>query len=195
MKPKCSIDSCDNNSRARTWCIKHYQRWNKYGDPNHVEVIKTFCLEDALAVRSEPQGDCLVWLGSLSADGYAIYGGNESNDHGTKYLHRIMWEREMGERIPDGMEIDHLCYVRNCISTSHMRLATRAEQVRNLAGLKKNNKSGVRGVYWCARERCYMAQVRHEGKTHYLGRFTDPLDAKPLVEAKREELYGKDYAG
>ncbi len=29
----CSIDACQDRSRTRGWCSRHYQRWLKYGDP------------------------------------------------------------------------------------------------------------------------------------------------------------------
>lgn len=29
----CSIDGCENPSRARTWCNKHYLIWQNHGDP------------------------------------------------------------------------------------------------------------------------------------------------------------------
>ena len=30
----CSIEGCNKQYAARGWCITHYKRWNKYGDPN-----------------------------------------------------------------------------------------------------------------------------------------------------------------
>lgn len=29
----CTIDGCTNKQNARTWCSKHYSRWQRYGDP------------------------------------------------------------------------------------------------------------------------------------------------------------------
>lgn len=184
----CALEECDNNSRARGWCPKHYQRWKKYGDPRKVEIIKTFSLEDALAVRTEWVNGCLLWTGACTEDGYAQYNG-ENKKYGTTFLHRIMWEREHGA-IPDGLEIDHLCFVRNCINTDHFRLADRFQQTAHLAGLKSNNKSGVRGVHWVEREQKWLATLKKNKKTYYLGRFDAPEDAKLIVQAKLEELHG-----
>jgi lambda repressor-like predicted transcriptional regulator len=30
----CTIDGCDKLVRARGWCSKHYQRWQRHGDPS-----------------------------------------------------------------------------------------------------------------------------------------------------------------
>ncbi len=32
----CSIPDCGKRVLARGWCGMHYQRWERYGDPNHV---------------------------------------------------------------------------------------------------------------------------------------------------------------
>lgn len=37
-KSTCSIDGCESPVRARGWCIQHYQRWRKHGDPE-VRVV------------------------------------------------------------------------------------------------------------------------------------------------------------
>ena len=30
----CTITDCNNEHAARGWCMKHYKRWHKHGDPN-----------------------------------------------------------------------------------------------------------------------------------------------------------------
>ncbi len=30
---QCSIDGCEGDSHARSWCYRHYERWKAYGDP------------------------------------------------------------------------------------------------------------------------------------------------------------------
>ena len=31
----CAVLNCSGPVKSRGWCDKHYQRWRKYGDPNH----------------------------------------------------------------------------------------------------------------------------------------------------------------
>lgn len=47
--------------------------------------------------------------------------------------HRFVYEQIRGP-IPDGMDIDHLCRVRNCVNPDHMEPVTRRENT--LRGLK-----------------------------------------------------------
>jgi hypothetical protein len=30
----CSIEGCETGAAARGWCRKHYNRWQRHGDPN-----------------------------------------------------------------------------------------------------------------------------------------------------------------
>lgn len=48
---------------------------------------------------------------------------------GGRYAHRWRWETEHGP-IPAGLEIDHLCYQRDCVNTDHMELVGRKENTR-----------------------------------------------------------------
>jgi hypothetical protein len=34
----CSVDGCDGEARARGWCLRHYQRWRRYGDATYEPV-------------------------------------------------------------------------------------------------------------------------------------------------------------
>lgn len=40
MSQQCSIDLCDKPSRKKTWCVAHYERWRRYGDPEGVPTPK-----------------------------------------------------------------------------------------------------------------------------------------------------------
>lgn len=63
---------------------------------------------------------CWRWAGYVAPDGYAYY----SN----KSAHRYAYKTYCGP-IPDGLEIDHLCNVRDCVNPKHLRLATPMENM------------------------------------------------------------------
>jgi hypothetical protein len=51
--PPCSVEGCDNVSRARTWCTKHYQMWQAHHDPLYVPPTKA---ERGLIPHGTPHG-------------------------------------------------------------------------------------------------------------------------------------------
>lgn len=183
----CSIDGCGKPSRARSWCRMHYQRWQKHGDPLGAAYQGP---EAAFLAKTEPLvGDpgCLIWTGGTDRDGYGQLGVNGR----TVKAHRYAWERERGP-IPDGMTIDHTCWERSCVNPEHLRLATRADNNRNLSGVRKNGGGLPRGVTRDGRR--YRARVKHNGTEHHLGTFETVEQASQAAQTERAVLFG-EFAG
>ena len=65
--------------------------------------------------------DCWEWCAGISAKGYGTFlvEGKEW------YAHRAAWLLYRGP-IPDGLVLDHMCRVRNCVNPDHLRLVTLA---------------------------------------------------------------------
>lgn len=76
-------------------------------------------------------GPCLLYLGADNGKGYGQFGYNGKNG----YAHRYAWERINGP-IPEGMTVDHLCRVRNCVNTAHMELVDGPENTRRGAAAR-----------------------------------------------------------
>ena len=72
-------------------------------------------------VRQE--GDCWVWTGSLSRDGYGCF--NLGNGRTANAVHRLTFE-ELRAPIPPGLVIDHLCRNRACVNPWHLDPVTNA---------------------------------------------------------------------
>lgn len=66
---------------------------------------------------------CWLWTGYIKPNGYATFypGGGRHVDK--IYVHRWAYESSKGP-IPDGLEIDHLCNVRNCVNPEHLEVVT-----------------------------------------------------------------------
>ena len=75
----------------------------------------------------EPNTGCFLWIGSITDSGYGEI--NARKTHGTNLAHRIMYEIVRGP-IPKGLDIDHLCRVRNCVNPDHMEPVTNQENTR-----------------------------------------------------------------
>lgn len=64
-------------------------------------------------------GKCIVWTGHVRDSGYATI-----QHEGRKQLvHRVAYKLVVGP-IPDGYEVDHLCFVRHCVNPSHLEAVT-----------------------------------------------------------------------
>lgn len=55
--------------------------------------------------------------------------------------------------------------------------------------LNVNNQSGVRGVYWSAREQCWIAKIGLRGKSITIGRFDDLEKAAQARRSAEADLY------
>lgn len=120
----CSIDTCGKPHEARGWCQMHYRRFQRNGDPT-VFAPQYSTVEDALTGRSVQEGECRVWTGAKSADGY----GRIKHQGAPRGAHRVAWELIHGV-VPHGMELDHLCRNRACINVDHLEPVTHAENMR-----------------------------------------------------------------
>lgn len=81
-------------------------------------------LPAAFAAKTRP-ADCTVWIGATNNKGYGVLTIN-----GERHLaHRVAYEAEYGP-IPDGMVLDHVCRVRNCVRPDHLEVVTVGENNR-----------------------------------------------------------------
>lgn len=186
---ECNIDGCEKPRKARGWCGAHWARWRAHGDPlGGSERYAT--PEEAFLARTEPLcwSDCIAWTGATGSKGYGqLWSGGRIVP-----AHRFAWERVNGP-IPDGMVIDHTCYVRSCVNTQHLRLATPQENQQNRSGAWRGRKHNLpRGVTPSGRG--YSARVSHNGANLYLGTFSTPEEASRAAQTKRAILFG-DFAG
>lgn len=61
-RPICAVESCDRESRTRSFCQKHYVRFLKYGDPLVVKKLHSYgdvlCSRDGCGERARWAGWC-----------------------------------------------------------------------------------------------------------------------------------------
>lgn len=67
---------------------------------------------------------CWLWLRATT------YGGFRG-----KSAHRVAYEIVKGP-IPDGMVIDHLCMIKNCVNPDHLEAVTQSENMRRFWAAK-----------------------------------------------------------
>ena len=183
----CRVESCGRAYYARGWCDMHYRRWRRHGSPNGAPPADPEAMFNA-GIEPLVWSSCIVWTGGTTAGGY----GQLRVNGRMVYAHRYAWERANGP-IPEGVVIDHRCWVRSCVNVDHLRLATRAQNTQNLSGIRRGRKYDLpRGV--ARHGRGYRAMVGHNGVRHYLGIFDTIEQASAAASSKRLALFG-EYAG
>lgn len=74
---------------------------------------------------------CWEWPGRLDDDGYGRLDGRTA--------HRVIWERILRRKLPDGIHLDHVCQNKRCVNPAHMEPVTPKENQRRsrvIRGLK-----------------------------------------------------------
>lgn len=83
--------------------------------------------------RSLLGDDCWLFQGCTVRGGYGqIRVGNRPNMRSV-YAHRVVYE-EMRGPIPEGLELDHLCFTPACVNPDHLEPVTHAENSRRRRG-------------------------------------------------------------
>ncbi len=70
---------------------------------------------------------CWLWKGGMTR-GYGVYAVWRGNRYRNTRAHRVAYELTIGF-IPVGLEIDHLCRVRNCVNPAHLEAVTHRENI------------------------------------------------------------------
>lgn len=120
---ECSIRGCKAKVVGWGWCMKHYMRWRKHGDPNVVLVRMDEPREERFWRQVRKTRGCWYWKGHLNRAGYGRF---KDFDGRSREAHRVAWELTRGEIPPN---LDHLCRRRNCVRPSHLEPVTHQENV------------------------------------------------------------------
>ena len=101
--------------------------------------------------------------------------------------HRLAWLYQTGHWPTH--ELDHINLDGLDNRFSNLRVATRAQNQRNV-GLSKRNTSGVKGVYFDKRDQKWVADI-HAGRRVRLGSFKTLEAAKLAYANAADRLHGK----
>lgn len=110
------------------------------------------------------------WLNKYTwnvVDGYARATVDGVSD---TFMHMILITRT------NGQQIDHINRNRLDNRRENLRLCTRSENQYNI-GLRKDNRSGARGVYYHIRDKRWIAKTKVQGERIHIGSFKTKEDA------------------
>jgi len=126
-----------------------------------------------------------TWAIAGIANKYAVR--VSSNPKKTILMHRAIMSAM------HGMEVDHVngngLDNRKC----NLRIATRSQNAMN-SRIAKNNKSGIKGVYWNKKREKWIAKITCERREIYLGEYKkidDAAEAYKNASAKFHAEFGR----
>lgn len=128
------------------------------------------------------------WYASKSSHGWYALARSKRPDGGvtTEKMHRLILNA------PHDKMVDH----RDCDGLnnrrSNLRIADAFENARNTR-IRKNNKSGTKGVYFDSARNKWAALIAASGKKYALGRFETAAEARAAYRAAARILHG-DFA-
>lgn len=107
-----------------------------------------------------------------------------SNGKRTVLMHRAIINA------PNNLEVDHINGDTLDNRRVNLRLATTQQNQFNKKYPYKNNKLGIKGVYWHKKCNKYQASIRHNHRTIYLGLFESSTDADKAYRDGETKYFG-----
>lgn len=127
------------------------------------------------------------WYATSAGDGRKIYAYRKTRTANGKRT-QIAMHREIVAP-PDSVCIDHINGDSLDNRRCNLRIATPSQNQQN-RGLQRNNKSGARGVFWCADLKKWRSSIQANNKRRHLGDFSNIEDAKAVRECAEYLLHG-----
>lgn len=202
----CKVEWCDNEKiLANGYCSKHYNQMRNHGKifrfsykdkENYIEIVDDHAEIFLIDKNNEVCAKCLIDIEDIEkvkpfkwhksdlqrSTYYCI-----SNNKKWRRIHRLI----LGIEDPNIL-IDHINHNGLDNRKSNLRTCTNSQNLCN-AKVPKNNKSGVKGVYWSEERQKWCTQITINRKTISLGRFVNYEDAvKTRLEA--EKVYYGEFA-
>lgn len=106
----------------------------------------------------------------------------------TFYVHRLVAKAHL--KPSQKPYIDHKNSIRNDNQSNSLRYATAAENMMNKK-VYKNNKTGVKGVYFCKKSKRYQATISAGSIRYYLGSFKTLEEAVAIRQQAELEMHGE----
>lgn len=103
--------------------------------------MNTRTAQERFWLNVEKSETCWLWIGYIKPNGYASFYPGGGRHVSKVYAHRFAYELVSGP-IPDGMEVDHTCNVRNCVNPEHLEAVTHRTNLDRAKDRRTHCKAG-----------------------------------------------------
>ena len=126
--------------------------------------------------------------GAVNSGGYRHVRLNTGGKYINVKIHQLVSKAFLEN--PDAKRyVDHIDNDRANNNVNNLRWATRGENNRN-ASVRKDNKSGVKGVFWDNKKNKYVSYINIDGVRIHLGVFDNLEDTKQARIQRANEVFG-----
>ena len=133
-------------------------------------------------IKTAPSTKVGEIAGYVRCDGYVLIKVDKKNI----YAHRLAWLCFYGASAEK--QIDHINGIKSDNRIVNLRLATLSQNQHNRTAYA-NNTSGYKGVMLDVSGK-WMARIKLNGKSHYLGTFDAPADAHAAYIEAATRMHG-----
>lgn len=158
----CSTCGIPFKPMRRGMCENDYRRWLRSTRPKKPRtptpisqrLLSKMDKHGPVSDRRPDLGPCWVWIGSYEGTGYGKIWDNVRQ----KLIpaHRASYETYVGE-IPDGHEVDHLCFNKGCVNPDHLEAVTPVVNVQRAAAYRQ----------YVTKTHCSKGHIYDEANTRY----------------------------
>ena len=173
----CKVENCVRPKVAQGYCGMHYQRLQKWGDPNFVKqkLGRTEAEKFWPNVRVTP--GCWIWTAPLVGGYGRIFLNGKA-----KKAHRTSYELNVAT-IPDGLLVLHRCDNRKCVNPDHLFLGTHLDNCLDKMKKGRGNVQSRSGEHhWMLRNPERIAR----GERVWIAKMTK----EKVIELRREYATG-----